>query len=53
MKKYIKTIKADTVKLSNGKWTNKGDTGETHGEFTTKKEADAQRRAMFARGWKG
>ena len=54
MFKYIKSeksIKADTVKKGN-KWVNRGDTGEEHGEFTTKKEADAQRRAMFARGWK-
>ena len=43
----------DTVKTKSGKWVNKGDTGETHGEFKTKKEADAQRRAMFASGFKG
>lgn len=41
----------DTVKTKSGKWVNKGDTGETHGEFRTKKEADAQRRAIFA-NWK-
>lgn len=50
MKKYIKT---DTVKTKSGKWVNKGDTGETHGEFKTKKEADAQRKAMYARGFRG
>lgn len=43
----------DTVKKSNGKWTNRGDDGEEHGEFNTKKEADAQRRAMYANGYKG
>ena len=43
----------DTVKKSNGKWTNRGDNGEEHGEFTTKKQADAQRKAMFANGYKG
>lgn len=39
-------IKSDTVKKGN-KWVNRGDTGKEHGEFDTKKEADAQRRAMF------
>jgi len=39
-------LKEDTVK-QNGKWVNKGDTGKTHGEFKTKKEADKQRKAMF------
>ena len=42
----------DTIKTKSGKWVNKGDTGETHGEFKTKKEADAQRKAIFASGWK-
>lgn len=42
----------DTIKKSNGKWTNKGKDGE-HGEFDTKKQADAQRKAMFANGYKG
>ena len=41
----------DTVK-QNGKWVNKGKEG-THGKFNTKKEANAQRKAMFARGYKG
>lgn len=41
----------DTVKKSNGKWTNKGKNGE-HGEFKSKKAADAQRKAMFANGYK-
>ena len=40
----------DTVK-QNGKWVNKGKEG-THGTFRTKKEADAQRKAMFANGYK-
>ena len=43
-------LSEDTVKTSDGKWTNKGDEG-THGKFKTKKEADAQRRAMFANGY--
>lgn len=41
----------DTVKQANGKWVNKGKEG-THGEFKTKKAADAQRKAMFANGFK-
>ena len=41
----------DTVKQGNS-WTNKGKEG-THGTFKTKKEADAQRKAMFANGYKG
>lgn len=39
----------DTVKQGN-KWVNKGKEG-THGKFATKKEADAQRKAMFAQGY--
>lgn len=39
----------DTIKKGN-KWVNKGKDGE-HGEFKTKKEADAQRKAMFANGY--
>ena len=46
-------LKEDTVKTKSGKWVNKGDTGEAHGEFRTKKEADAQRKAMYAQGFKG
>lgn len=42
-------ISEDTIK-QNGKWVNKGKEG-THGTFKTKKEADAQRRAMFASGF--
>ena len=40
----------DTVKSGSG-WTNKGKEG-THGKFKTKKGADAQRKAMFANGYK-
>lgn len=50
--KYLE-LTEDTEKIKDGKWVNKGDTGETHGTFATKKEADAQRRAMFADGFKG
>lgn len=42
-------IEEDTIK-KNGKWVNKGSEG-THGEFDTKKAADAQRKAMFANGY--
>ena len=44
-----KNLKEDTVKQGNA-WVNKGKEG-THGKFKTKKEADAQRKAMFARGY--
>lgn len=40
------SLNEDTVKQGN-KWVNKGNTGKTHGEFKTKKQADAQRKAMF------
>lgn len=40
----------DTVKQGNS-WVNKGKKG-THGKFKSKKQADAQRKAMFARGYK-
>jgi len=43
-------INEDTIK-KNGKWVNKGKDG-THGTFKTKKAADAQRKAMFANGYK-
>lgn len=46
------SLKEDTVKKSNGKWTNRGNSGKEHGEFKTKKEADAQRKAMYANGYK-
>lgn len=42
-------VTEDTVK-KDGKWVNKGSEG-THGEFDTKKAADAQRKAMFANGY--
>lgn len=45
------SLTEDTVK-QNGKWVNKGSEG-THGKFKTKKAADAQRKAMFANGYKG
>lgn len=48
----LKLKTEDTVKKPNGKWVNRGDDGEEHGEFKTKKAADAQRKAMFARGYK-
>lgn len=48
----FEALDEDTVKTSKGKWVNKGEEG-THGTFDTKKEADAQRKAMFASGWKG
>lgn len=47
----INDLTEDTIK-QNGKWVNKGSEG-THGKFRTKKAADAQRKAMFARGFKG
>lgn len=43
-------VTEDTKKKKNGKWVNKGEDGE-HGEFETKKEVDAQRKAMFANGY--
>ena len=49
--KFMKEcLKEDTIKQDN-KWVNKGDSGKTHGKFKTKKEADAQRKAMFANGF--
>lgn len=49
--KYIKDkLNEDTIKQGNS-WVNKGKEG-THGKFRTKKEADAQRKAMFAQGFK-
>lgn len=45
------SMKEDTVKQGKN-WVNKGKAG-THGKFATKKEADAQRKAMFASGYKG
>ena len=43
----------DTKKIKDGKWANVGKDGKADsGTFKTKKEADAQRRAMFANGYK-
>lgn len=44
-------LEEGTVKTRKGKWVNKGKAG-THSTFNTKKEADAQRKAMFASGYK-
>ena len=44
------SLKEDTVKQGSS-WVNKGKEG-THGKFKTKKDADAQRKAMFANGYK-
>ena len=47
-------INEDTVKTKDDKWANVGKDGKVDsGKFKTKKEADAQRRAMFANGYKG
>ena len=45
------SLSEDTIKQGNA-WVNKGKEG-THGKFRTKKEADAQRKAMFANKRKG
>ena len=47
---FDESLSEDTVKQGS-QWVNKGKEG-THGKFKTKKEADAQRKAMFARGFK-
>lgn len=44
------SLKEDTVRRGS-EWMNKGKDG-THGKFRTKKAADAQRKAMFANGYK-
>lgn len=44
-------VNEGTVKQGN-RWVNKGKDG-THGSFKTKKAADAQRKAMYANGFKG
>ena len=42
-----------TIKTSDGKWANVGKDGKVDsGKFRTKKEADAQRKAMFANNYK-
>lgn len=48
---YDESLNEDTIKTKSGKWVNKGKEG-THGKFKTKKEADAQRKAMFASGYR-
>lgn len=48
----LENLDESIVKTSKGKWTNKGKEG-AHGEFTTKKKAREQQKAMFASGWKG
>lgn len=50
VKSVDESLSEDTVKQGN-KWVNKGKEG-THGKFATKKAADAQRRAMFANGYR-
>lgn len=47
---FEESLSEDTIKTKDGKWVNKGKEG-THGKFKTKKEADAQRKAIFA-NWK-
>ena len=50
---FDESLNEDTVKR-NDKWVNVGKDGKADsGKFTTKKEADAQRKAMFANGYKG
>lgn len=49
-----KHLSEDVKKLADGKWANVGKDGKVDsGKFKTKKEADAQRKAMFANGYKG
>lgn len=51
--KTNKALKEDTAKRG-GKWVNVGKDGKANsGKFKTKKAADAQRRAMYANGYKG
>ena len=52
--KYInKVLDEDVKKLPNGKWANVGKDGKANsGTFKTKKEAEAQMRAMYANGYK-
>ena len=50
---FKESLNEDTVKR-NGKWVNVGKDGKANsGKFKTKKAADAQRRAMYANGYKG
>lgn len=52
MYNYYKGLTEDIEKTKSGKWVNVGKEG-THGEFTTKKAAREQQKAMFAQGFKG
>ena len=48
------SLKEDVKKLPDGKYANVGKDGKADsGKFKTKKEADAQRKAMYANGYKG
>lgn len=52
-KSVLDPLTEDTIKLKNGKWANVGKDGKRDsGTFKTKKKADAQRKAMFANGFK-
>lgn len=51
--KKQESLQEDTKKLDDGKWANVGDDGKVDsGTFKTKKAADAQRKAMYANGFK-
>lgn len=51
-KRTAPKINEDTIKTKDGKWANVGKDGKVDsGKFRTKKEADAQRKAMYA-NWK-
>lgn len=51
--KVEESLQEDTKKLKDGRWANVGKDGKVDsGKFATKKEADAQRKAMFANGLK-
>lgn len=53
-KRAAPKINEDTIKTKDGKWANVGKDGKIDsGKFRTKKEADAQRKAMFAQGYRG
>ena len=51
LKESDNIVDESIVKTSKGKWVNKGKEGP-HGEFTTKKRAREQQKAMFAQGYK-
>lgn len=52
--KPVNKINEEVKKLPNGKWANVGKDGKADsGKFDTKKEAEAQRKAMYANGYKG